>query len=223
MAGKKKASANPFVSQFMTYKKLNQRLRLISDLYYIHNDGRVFLHSNLPFVERIITINNENDISSYYNTLGLPNTAFDFTKTARKTKLVVTETQNKIYMSDSERTEAQLELNRMEITDPITNLTDMYNHLDILLEYMDESNYIMLNDSIASDIIDGTSIDINIDDYTFTVTKNIFPSLKGDDSLFINILPIKDTDNPSKTYVIFKEVNPLCTIHTLAAFMVTHN
>lgn len=217
---------DPFMTQFKNINAINQRLKLESSVYVLLEDRAIYLECLVPFIEKFGIVNDDLEIDKYLNCGYLPNEFFEFQKKSKKSKMICRETNDHIYLGQSDDNDIQLTLNKIfrdELTDSTkedyrvkTIIPKFYNHFNIFKNYID-GKYKKLD--IVSDLVDGKCVNIDIEGKSIIFTKQLFPSLKKDDKLNMIIPPIVTEGQPNKKYILFKEENEFYTMYTLAAFM----
>lgn len=203
------------VKQYGKLKDINQRLKYISDIYYIGNNGRIYMKSLIPFIEKFAIINENIDISAYKNSIFLPNKTYGFTSIAKKSKLSADFYIDKIILSDTNEDDVKLELNLVdENTKPYSTF---YKNLDLILDGIN-GDYITLGEDNLQRLISSEVVYIPYINTNFTITKNIFMCIKKTDSIDYKILDAIDPLNEIKKYVLFRKSTDLMSIYTLTAF-----
>jgi len=221
-------------SQKIQYKNLeaiNKRLKYICDVFYISPHNTIYMHSIIPFIEKIAFINNNVDISEYTDIMYLPNTLFDFTKNAKKTKLSIINESNNIKLGQKD-TDLELILNKLNSPSNITDIENqniqkniipkMYSKLNLFLNDLYKINSLKFT-SITSDEIElicsNNIINIKEESLILSLTKNLFQSIKKEDNLSYSVLSIIDEYYKNKKYVLYKKETDIITIYTLCAYL----
>lgn len=227
-----KRQVERYIQEFQILKDINQHMKELCDFYVI-SDGIIYLHSLVDFIEKIAIIQCEEPLTIFNHLAILPNQLFDFTKKARKTRLTILETDDSIILGDTEDHELSIKINRMlpasETSNPNNGIlisdyinkqviTNIYHKYDLLSKY-DSCNYSPLSENMIEDLVGSKVIDININNFHFTLTRNLFLSLKKDTLINATLLDDQDLDNPKKVYAIFEEINSSIRIYTLGAFI----
>jgi len=223
----RKQPEEPLKAQYRTLKEINQKLKLISDVYYISFNNRIYLHSNVDFIEKIAVLNNDVNLFGYSGIMYLPNELFMFNKDAKIGKLTITELQSSIILGQIENDEIQIKLNKIYIQNNELKEEDNVNFNIIPKMYSKFHNYFDIINSLDFNIIDEESIlgmtknsMVTIADNrgVITLSKNLFSTLKKEDKLYYAILP-KEIENENKMYVVYKEENSFISIYTLCAYL----
>lgn len=223
---------DPFYIQYKNIHEINQRLKQESSLYIILPiDGSIYIESLIPFIHKFGYINKNCQLDKYMNYGYLPNKFFEFTKNAKRTKLIYRETKDHLYLGQDDNNEIELCLDKIikndiskgEVRLAYERIVDeIYKDKRMLIEYtMDENEkmkFMYLSEDQIADIIKSKVIELEILNSKIIFTKQLFPSLKKTDKLGYAILPQTDEQNPNKIYVVFKEENNLYTLFTLCAF-----
>ena len=223
----KKEPIEPLKSQYKILKDINQKLKCISDVYYISFENTIYLHSNVDFIEKICIINKDIDISCYSGIMYLPNELFIFTKEAKITKLTTTELQSSIILGQLEKEDVQIKLNRVYIPNDeikeednikVNIIPKMYSKFHNYFNNINELYFDVIDNVTISSIIKNNVITINDNDRVFSISKNLFSSLKKEDKLYYSILP-KEVESENKMYVVYKEETDIMSIYTLCAYL----
>ena len=216
-------------TQYKPLVKINQKLKNICDVYYISHKNVIFMHSLVDFVEKIGIVNEDIDISLYKGIMYLPNKFFEFTKEAKITKLTTKETNDTIDLGQTDD-ELSLTLNKLYIPndnireDDIINvdiIPQMYSKIDLVLNNMDKCLFKSINESAVLDIVKNRIVTIFDEEakILLSLSKNIFPSIKKEDSIQYAVLPIKDENLKNKSYILYREYTEEISIYTLCAYL----
>lgn len=221
---------DPLKLQYKSLVKINQRLKYISDVYYISYNNMIFMHSLVDFIEKIAVIKDSLNISSYRGIMYLPNQLFCFTKEAKVTKLTAAETTDKIILGQTDDDKATIELNKiyqfndkLKEDDIISNniIPQMYSRLHTIIKDVDKYKFKDISPEIVLSIIDNNLASI-VDEESgilLSISKNIFHSIKKEDTLQYTILPLKDESLKNKSYVLYKKDTKEMTIYTIIAYL----
>ena len=226
MATKTKAPVEPLKSQYSLLKNINQKLKYISDVYYIAFNNKIYMHSNVDFIEKIAMVKDDLNLSSYQGIMYLPNTLFEFTKNAKSTKLITNDLQNSIHLGQNDNDDIFIKLNRIYI--PNNNISEedsinlniipkMYTKFNNYFNNINELTFITLSEEIVYDITKNNIININDSVYNLIISRNLFTSIKKEDKLSYSIISSLDMNN--KFYVIYKEESEDMYIFTLCAYL----
>ncbi len=207
------------LKQYGKLKELNQRVKYISDIYYIGNDGYVYMNSLVEFIEKVGVLNDNVDISAYYNSLMLPNKTFGFTSKSKKRTMDASSTPEKISLFDTEDSNICLDIDLAEVPkEEISNHFNFYKNLDAILDNM-SLNFIPFTDEQFDSIAKAKVVYLPYKNTFFTITKHIFMCVKKTDNLSYVVLDLVDADNPKKKYVLFRKDTKIMSIYTLSAFL----
>jgi hypothetical protein len=227
-----------YIKEYSKLKDLNQKIKLDADIYYIASSGIIFLKSSVPYIEKLAILHGDFPILMYSGLIINPSILFEFTKDAKKSKIICTNTENKLYYGQNDNSDIHVEINRLcniscneEDKDKIqaeknheqqilneTIFPQCYTRMIEIYQTINDSTdeYPLSTDQIES-ICDGNIIYFECNDFNFTIAKELFPSIKKTDSLAIRKLYYKNKDNPNKDYFLFKEDSDILTIYTLIA------
>lgn len=215
---------------------LNQRLKTISEAYYISTSGVVFMKSAVPYIEKIGVLTDDFPINLFGGAMILPNKLFEFTKLAKKTKLICDITKDSIYYGQDDNLDLSIKINRLcnieaeggkdseflknHESSLITRTIqpEMYVRLpNIYPTFNDENKYYPLSLDEVNDVVSGKIIDFTGGEIKFRIARDLFASMKKTDSLAMKKLSYINPDNSLKEYILFKEECPTITIYTVTA------
>lgn len=202
--------------QYSKIKDINQRLKYISDIYYIGGNGYIYMKSLIPFIEKFAVVNDNIDIQAYSNSIILPNKAYGFTSIAKKSKLVADYYMDTIVLADSTDDSLKLEINLVQ--EESKPYKSFYKNIDLILNNI-STPFITLEEENLRRLVSSEVVYIPYENTNFTITKNIFMSIKKTDSVDYKILDMVDPTNLMKKYVLFRKNTDLMTIYTLTAFI----
>ena len=226
MAPKTKIQIDPLKAQYKTLKEINQRIRYISDVYYMAFNNFIYMHSNVEFLEKVAIIHNTIDISSYQGIMYLPNELFNFTKEAKMTKLITNDLQSSIHLGQIENDEMNIKLNRIYIPNDevkeedninLTIIPKMYTKFHHYFNEINDLKYELISLNDTESISKNSMVFINTPLCTLSLSKNLFGSLKKENVLSYHMFSSKEDSN--KIYVIYKEENEEMNIYTLCAYL----
>lgn len=220
---------DPAIAEYSRLYELNQRMKLMCDIYIIH-DNYVYMHSLIDFVEKYVKM--KAPFTVFNNVAILPNQLFQFTKSIKKSKLFVRETDDEIIMGDTEDDNLVIHIKRFlpstVINQPNGNsvvedylkknaITKFYKMPDDLFD--SNESYTALKPDIVDDLLYPYVVTLHIGAHSFVITRNIIPSLKKDDNLYVKKVREENSDNLNKSYLIFREENKFFDVFTLGAFI----
>lgn len=223
------------IKQYNNFRDINQKIKNISSLYYIHDSGYILMESLVPFIEKVAIIKPDVQIDQFYNKIILPNQTFAFTSNALKSKLEAELIDKNVYMQADVKKGSKLDTDKATLTIHHLELDvrnvelimskligdtgiPFYNNLSLIYDGIRDSGFIEFSEIEFNDILN-SKVSYISDSY-FTITKHIFMSIKKNDSLSYRVLNHRDMDNDKKRYVLFKKETDIMDIYTLAAFMV---
>ena len=223
-------NTEPIIDQFKYITEINQKMKLISEIYYIDRSGTIYMKSLVPFIEKIAFLQPqiEDKIIQYLDCIYLPNQFFKFSKNAKKTKLTYIDEMDKIILGQNDNND-KLEINKGGRL--ITNNEQYLNYINenfinrfytkysIIKNYINDPEYIQLSDNIINDIINNHCVYHVVDDSLITLTKNLFMDIKPSDQIFIKIANEKEEGFENKRFVIYKMINNLMTTYTITAYI----
>jgi len=212
---------------------LNQSLKDISEVYYIGYNNVILMKSIVPFIEKVIFLNEAEYASYFRGCMILPNKLFIFKKSAKKTKLIFTLTKDKIYIGQNDDDDLNITINQIFKDSPENRQNEalytqssvvpqMYSRYFTIAQDIDFNTleYYKFSPEEIDDIVGCSKIDYNRDGVNFIITKNLFLNLKKDDTLSIAHIPDR-SDAPTKKYLLFKHSNACYVDYTLVACLNT--
>lgn len=239
-----KAEFNYFKKQFTNLYNLNQRLKHISDVYYISHAGELYMHSTVDFIEKYGKLNI--DVHAFSGCMVLPNRLFEFKKKLKVSKLRIFKYNDKYEFHGQD--DNVLEINRLIPHVPYDNelayIEMVDNEKDLIRtsvipklyrkyfeiiqvtnygdkEDINESKFIMDNiqfENLGEDTVKALTlpdaVTIVNSGISFIITKNLFFDIKKEDELSVSF-DISHT--PYKMYNVFKQSNALYDLYTLTA------
>lgn len=223
------------IKQYNSFRDINQRVKNISSLYYINDNGVILMESLVPFIEKVAIIKPDVNIDQFHNKIILPNQAFTFTSNALKSKLEADIVNRNIYMEADVKKGSKLDTDKATLTIhhlelDVKNIElimskligdngiPFYNNLSLIYDGISDGKFIRFSETEFNDIVNSKVSYIS--EAYFTITKHIFMSIKKSDSLSYQVLNHRDMENDKKRYVLFKKETDIMDIYTLTAFMV---
>jgi hypothetical protein len=202
-------------NQYTKLYDLNQRLKNISECYYIAWDGTIHLKSLVGFEEILIHLRYPDSINLFTGAMILPNKFFEFGKKAKKTKLTIKETEDSFEFGQLDDEELKFTLNIINKNSSmdkeyLSGMVDpkMYKRYFELTsskytQYPVE-DFTMLTDKQNEDIINANPVYMTFNDANLTLTKHLVLDIKKGDSLGIKRMCYQkiDEDNSRVFYMI---------------------
>lgn len=215
---------NYFKKQFSNLYELNQRLKHISDVYYISHDNRLFMHSNIDFIEKYGFI--KSDVSAFHGCMILPNKLFEFGKGLKKSKLKIYKFIDKYQFEDQDG--VMLDINRIiqnnEIDksreedyirkDLIPKLYKKFFELFPDMDFVNNPNFVNIGEEMVMKLVEPDAVTIKNGSMNYIITKNLFFDIKKEDEVSI-LFNVHHTDY--KIYNIFKQDTSIYDLYTLTA------
>lgn len=233
-----------FKKQFTNLYELNQRLKLISDVYYISHANELYMHSTVDFIEKFGRLNI--DVHAFFGCMILPNKLFEFKKKLKMSKLRIFKFNDKYEFHDQDGDileinrliphvsyddesafialiEKEKELIRTNIIPKmyrkyfeIIPLSSSKDKSDIIKSgtYEDNIHFENLGEENVKILLLPEAVTIMNGGISFIITKNIFFDIKKDDVLSVSF-DISHTEY--KMYNVFKQSNKHYQLYTLTA------
>lgn len=211
--------------------ELNQKLKATCEVYYIGYNGCILMKSLVPFIEKVVFLNDSDYIPRFRGMMILPNKFQAFKADAKKTKLVITNTIDNMYLGQDDNPAVKITLNRVILDTPeniehekeLTKLKiapEMYSRYFEILSGVDISQ-LMFDQFSENDIetlCTPKPITYRRGDLSFVMTKQLFLDLKLEDSISISHIPDRE-DSPGKGYLFFRHTTDVYTDYTLVAYL----
>lgn len=212
MAKKELTEADIQKKAYGTLVNINQRLKNISEGYYISHENEIYLKSLVPFIETYIVLNDDisDAVSLFKGSMILPNAFFNFTKNAKKTKLTINPTLESIYLGQLDSDDITHKINIVN-SDPKSDdmfikgkiIPSMYKRLfslcnDEYIKYKDSDEYSQFSEEEIEGLLNAEPIYLTIHDKPLTITKELFLDLKKDDHLAISRSCYKEIEDEKK-------------------------
>jgi hypothetical protein len=212
--------------------EMNQRLKNICEIYYIGYNGLIYVKSLVQFIEKLLVINDKDFCSKYRGLLCLPNKMFDFKKNAKKSKLIITQTEHNIYLGQSDDPQISLTLNRgIRQDDESISHESVFINEKIIPEFYKKYFEIIRNTDAAgldfkelnSELVDELSsskmVVYSENGMYIPLTKHLFLDIKKGDELDIAKVIYKDKGDKSfgKVYYMIRNTTEYYTAYTLVS------
>lgn len=230
MAKKELSEFDIMKKEYSNLVKINQKLKNISDGYYISHDGNIFMSSLVSFIEKFIHLHNPDDISHYLGSMIMPNAFFEFTKVAKKTKLTIVPTEKgyhfgQDYTDDSEfkyfvnvvNPNKEIDMNYVD-----ANIKPkMYKRFfelssELYVQYDDNDKFYDLTPHEVESIVDAKPVYFDFNGTGLILTKQLFLDIKKDDTLSIARLCYqKIGDNEYRVFYMIKHTTDLYDSYTI--------
>lgn len=184
--------------QYSELNKINQRLKNISECYYISYDGTIYIKSLVPFVEKMVHLRYPEKIALFYGAMILPNQFFDFAKKAKKTKMTIEETENSFKFGQEDDPELSITVNIVNMDEKNDEeyrkarvIPKMYKRFFELrgegyISYKDCGDFTRLSDDQIDAIVNASPVILNYNNASITLTKHLMLDIKKDDSISIS-------------------------------------
>lgn len=205
------------IKQFTKIKEVNQRLKYMSSLYLI--EGNIIgMQSLISFIEKIIILNEDIDISAYDKSIVLPNKFYDFySKTKKKDLSISARNEKDIQGIEFKNTDDDTIFMMNTVNNLNNNIIGFYKIPEIF-KTIDNLSFTPLSESDNEDLMK-RAVYINHKNSQYTITKNIFPSLKKTDKISFVVLDLVDENNLDKIYIMFRKDIGIGFVYTLTAFL----
>lgn len=97
--------------------ELNQYLKNIASVYYIHYDGVIYMKALVEFTDVLVHLNGSLRLEPFYGCMILPNKLFEFKKEAKKSSLVFHEEDPSIIKMEDTKTNISIDINKVNLFD----------------------------------------------------------------------------------------------------------
>ena len=210
--------------QYSNLEKLNQRLKNISEAYYIATDGTVYVKSLVPFTEKFIHLACPENVEMFQKALIMPNEFFQFTKNAKKTHLTFFEGENKIVFGQDDKEDVNVTISLLsddEESNRNTILPKMYKRFFSLntpefVPYEDRGTFIDLPEDSTERLLSACPIYYAWNGTELTFTKHLFLDIKKGDRLSISRNCYLPLENGSiLVFYMIKQITELYDCYTL--------
>lgn len=223
MAKKELTYLDILKKEYSELVKINQRLKYISKGYYISYDGTIYLQSLVGFEEAVVMLRYPEKLKYFKGGTILPNSFFNFSKQAKKTKLTIEETENekgKCFIFGQEDGDLSY---TYQITNPDSCIDDQYvtevirphmykrfyDDFANAIEY-EKSDFLMLSEKQVMTIVEAKPLYLTYNENEFVLTKHIVLDIKKGDALGIRRLYYFPIENgKKKVYYFLKHVTDL--------------
>lgn len=229
MAKKELTEFDIMKKEYSNLVKINQKLKNISDGYYISHDGNIFMSSLVPFIEKFIHLHNPEAISHYLGSMIMPNAFFDFTKIAKKTKLTIVPTERGYHFGQDDTDDSEFTY-FINVINPNKEIDSNYVDVNIkpkmykrffelntesYVQYEDNKFVDLLSEDVEA-LIGANPVYINFDGTDLTLTKQLFLDIKKDDKLAIaRICYQKISDKEYRVLYMMKHTTDLYDSYTI--------
>ena len=184
--------------QYSELNKINQRLKNISECYYISYDGTIYMKSLVPFVEKMIHLRYPEKINLFYGAMVLPNQFFDYAKKAKKTKMTIKENTESFEFGQEDDQDVSITVNIVNTNEKNDEeyrkariIPKMYKRFFELggegyISYKDCGSFSRLNDEQIDAIANANPVVLSYNDASITLTKHLMLDIKKDDVINIS-------------------------------------
>lgn len=205
------------IKQFTKIKEVNQRLKYMSSLYLI--EGNIIgMQSLISFIEKIIILNEDIDISAYDKSIVLPNKFYDFYSKTKKKDLSISARNEKDIQGIEFKNTDDDTIFMMNTVNNLNNDIVGFYKIPEIFKTIDKLSFTPLSESDNEDLMK-RAVYINHKNSQYTITKNIFPSLKKTDKISFVVLDLVDENNLDKVYIMFRKDIVIGFVYTLTAFL----
>lgn len=206
---------------------LNQKLKNISTLYYIADDGCVYMKSLVPFLETVVYLRYPDIYEDYKYALVTPNKFFDFGKQAKKSKLEIEEIHDedgvRFVFSQYDREDLRYTLNIVKNTPESMREKLEYKRLfeinDTSKYKVYDDPYFPLKDDQVEDLCNAKYLEITLpDDSQIPLTKQLFLDIKkGDGIQLVKVArqKIPGDENKYRSFYMIRHDTDLYTSYTV--------
>lgn len=233
-----KVEVEAWKKEYPKFKDINSKLRTMCDCYCISKDGVIYMHSLVPFIEKMAVLKKDT-LEEYREIAVLPNQTFEWMKPVTKTSLISREVDDITMVLESSKIDELLTISKVDCDDEkfmedirspkgkmYTCFNTLYRGYDSIMNpdrYPNKSKLMDISDKIEA-INDSELVEFELDGHLISISRQIFPRIKKDNSLMVGIIPlneriIDDESGAEKIYVIFEEMSDDMAIYTLMAFM----
>ena len=195
MAKKELTEDDILKKQYSSLVKINQRLKNISEGYYISHDGTIHMKSLVDFIEKIVVLHDVEVIDRFLGSMIMPNAFFNFTKKAKKSKLIITPTNTSYHLGQEDDEELTYTINVVNANKEIDmNYTKaniipkMYKRFfelesDMYEQFPDKDEFHPLTEEETENIIKANPVYLLFHDHKLTLTKHLCLDIKKGDTL----------------------------------------
>ena len=232
MAKKELTEEDIIKKQYTQLNKINQRLKNVSDGYYISYDGTIYMSSLVSFIEKFIKLHKPEDIEKFHGCMILPNEFFQFSKNAKKTLMTASFEDNKFKFGQTNDDQLSLVINKYasneegdkfikkSLIDEKENIC-MYKRFFQLEElefnfYNDKDNFHELTEEEVFELYDSKPIELEFNGTELILTKHLLLDIKKSDSIGIARYGFKCIDEYNKRVVyMIKHTTDLYDSYTI--------
>ena len=230
MAKKELTEFDIIKKQFSKLEKINQRLKNICECYYIAYDGTIYVKSLVGFIEKLIRLNNPEEINRFYGCMILPNQFFDFSKKAKKSKLTINATNKGYYFGQDDSDELTLMINTVNPDSEIDlqfidlhikpkmykRLYEVYSNNEMYTLYEDNDKFNSLTNDEVDMIVNAKAIFLKFNGSDLTLTKHLILDIKKSDLVSIARVGYrKIEDNMMRVFYMIKHECDIYTSYTI--------
>lgn len=184
--------------QYSELHKINQRLKNISECYYISYDGTIYMKSSVPFVEKMIHLRYPEKINLFYGAMILPNQFFEYAKKAKKSKMTINQNDTSFEFGQEDDPEIYLGIhivnmnaNNDEEYRKARVIPKMYKRFfelggDEYTLYKDCGNFTRLTDEQMDAIVNANPVILLYNNASITLTKHLMLDIKKTDMISIS-------------------------------------
>lgn len=211
--------------EYSNLYNLNQRLKNVSSIYHIREDGTVYMKSLVPFLELVVVLRYPENYELFKDAIVTPNKFFDFGKQAKKSKLIIHEIEDE----DGKRFEfGQEDSSDLSYTLHISNLDidiikdkfvykrifDIYDKDNTDYERFENDYYVLSNEEVEK-LVNGKYIEITLSNgHLIPLTKQMFLDVKKEDSIQITNVARQRIPSDREEYRSFYLIAHDCELYT---------
>lgn len=231
MAKKELSPEDLMKKQYSKLYELNQKMKLISAIYYISYSGVVYMQSLVPFVEKVIVPTDFDSISLFKGCLIKPNAFFAFGKQAKKSKLTISVTNTEITFGQNDNEELLFTIpkgwngedDKEYVENTIKpNFYKRFFHVfgESYVCYEEVVNGEAKFEPIADDhtemIVKSKPYNLKFNGTTLTLTKHLMLDIKSGDELSLARLSYQPIENHQcRVFYQIKQITSIYTCYTL--------
>lgn len=205
---------------------LNQKLKNISSLYYIGEDGNVYLKSLVPFLESFVKLRYPEKYTFFQRGIIPPNQFFNFGKKLKKTKLIIREIddeEGKRFGFVEEDTGNAFSLNLLSLDIETIKQKLGYKRIFELensekYETFESNSYSLTSEQIES-LINGNYVEVKLlSGDLLALTKHLFLDIKKGDTIQISKIArqmIDEGKNECRLFFLITRDTDLYTSYTI--------
>lgn len=219
--------------EYSNLYNLNQRLKNISQCYYIGHDGVILMKSLVPFIETIVHPYDLDSIRSFVGAMILPNKFFEFGKNIKKSLLTIDPYYDRIELGQENKPELKYEIN---IVNRDSGNDDLYQKNQIRpkmykrffeLEneefhpFPDKGEFYNLTREEMDILIEPQPLYLDFQGAVLLLTKNLFLDLKKGDQIGICRMCWIEIpeERKDKVYYMIRHDTDIYTSYTIMAML----